>query len=269
MKVTNDPAGRQNPIREGAGPVTSDSLAAESVRAGGLFAENRDSDPLAVKGANSTFNTTDTSAADVLPPARDAAHRPGPEEELPGLGKGYVAGARKGSGTGSSKETQQHEQHTPSEGVSSSQDTKGSSGEHTSSKQHGTSAGKESGSGHEGGTQAAEHHHGHHGGKKQHNSETTHQPEPAPTYVKADILDQPLHQKPKGRNLTEGGIEEDAPNASSTAEIGSEDDPGRLAEERFARTAAQSVLDVGDGPKQNKTITDDDQFKVLGEEEAP
>lgn len=255
MKVKTDPAGLRSPIQEGAGPVTSDSLAAESTRSGGGFAQNRDSEPLAVKGSNSTFNTTDTSAADVLPPASDAAHRSGPEEELSGLGKGDAAGAEKGSGTsfGGKGEHEQPEHQTRSEGAPISQDVKTSSGQ-----------------GQEAGTHTTGQHHGHHGGRKHHKSgiDTTHQPEPAPTYVKADILDQPLHPKPKGRNLTEGGIEDDAPNASFTAEIGSQDDPGRLAELKFAAAMAHSARDSGYGPKQKK-ITNDDQYNILGEEEAP
>ncbi len=66
-------------IREAVGPITSDSLAAESVRAGGGFSENRGAVPLAVKGANSTFNTTDTHAAKKLAPAERGSDRPGPE----------------------------------------------------------------------------------------------------------------------------------------------------------------------------------------------
>ena len=56
--------------------VTSDSLAAESVRNSGKFAENRDSTPSAVSSKSSTAAVTDTSAARTLAPTSDAAHRP-------------------------------------------------------------------------------------------------------------------------------------------------------------------------------------------------
>lgn len=46
--------------------MASDSLAAESTRAGGDFSENRGSEPLGVKGANSTFANENTSGAVTL-----------------------------------------------------------------------------------------------------------------------------------------------------------------------------------------------------------
>ncbi|RDW62837.1 hypothetical protein BP5796_11139 [Coleophoma crateriformis] len=74
-KVTTDPASINNPILESAGAVASDSLAAESDRAGGGFSENRNSEPLGVQGSNSTFANTNTSGATKLEPARDAESR--------------------------------------------------------------------------------------------------------------------------------------------------------------------------------------------------
>ncbi len=62
-------------ITEGAGPVASDSLAAESTRANGAFSENRNSEPQGVSGSNSTFANTDTSGATTLDPAADAEAR--------------------------------------------------------------------------------------------------------------------------------------------------------------------------------------------------
>jgi len=61
--------------RETSGLVTSDSLAAESARTGGGFAENENAELTRAKGASSTLNTTDTSAASTLPPAVDGAAR--------------------------------------------------------------------------------------------------------------------------------------------------------------------------------------------------
>ncbi|TVY82337.1 hypothetical protein LSUE1_G002496 [Lachnellula suecica] len=62
-------------IQEGAGPVASDSLAAESSRADGGFASNRGSEPQGVKGANSTFANQNTSGATRLDPSSDAEAR--------------------------------------------------------------------------------------------------------------------------------------------------------------------------------------------------
>ncbi|TAQ90064.1 hypothetical protein B7494_g1611 [Chlorociboria aeruginascens] len=68
----NDP---HSTIREGAGAVALDSLAADSTREGGGFSENRNSEPLGVSGSNSTFANTDTSSARRLDPASDAEAR--------------------------------------------------------------------------------------------------------------------------------------------------------------------------------------------------
>ncbi|ESZ90479.1 hypothetical protein SBOR_9139 [Sclerotinia borealis F-4128] len=73
----NDP---HSIIKEGAGAVASDSLAAESTRSGGGFAENRDGEPLGVAGSNSTFANTNTSGATRLDPASDAEARMATED---------------------------------------------------------------------------------------------------------------------------------------------------------------------------------------------
>ncbi|KAJ5634746.1 hypothetical protein N7528_002588 [Penicillium herquei] len=44
-KVTTDPLASQQPIEEPSGPVANDSLAAESVRQGGAFSQNRQAQP--------------------------------------------------------------------------------------------------------------------------------------------------------------------------------------------------------------------------------
>ncbi|RAL58258.1 hypothetical protein DID88_002258 [Monilinia fructigena] len=73
----NDP---HSIIKESAGAVASDSLAAESTKAGGGFAENRDGETLGVAGSNSTFATTNTSGAARLDPASDAEARMATED---------------------------------------------------------------------------------------------------------------------------------------------------------------------------------------------
>lgn len=74
--------------------------------------------------------------------------------------------------------------------------------------------------------------------------------EAAPTYVNNVSSTGNLHdgQKPKGKNLHEVGDSAEfdrAKNASFTADIGSKDDPSRLAENKFAAKGAESVTASG------------------------
>jgi hypothetical protein len=84
----------------------------------------------------------------------------------------------------------------------------------------------------------------------------------APNYVASQFVDGGL---PKGKNLTEGGFtDSDGKNASFTSEIGSKDDPGRLAEEKFLRQNADAADDAG-MPRQ-QGATGDNSFDALGSE---
>lgn len=57
-----------------------------------------------------------------------------------------------------------------------------------------------------------------------------------PSYVNSQYVDA---AGPKGKDLKEGGFtSNDAKNASFTSEIGGKNDPGRLAEAKFARANA-------------------------------
>lgn len=294
MKVKSDPASRHYSTREGAGPVTADSLAAESTHQGGGFAQNRDSEPLMVKGANSTFTNTDISAAVTLPPAANHASRSDPNEEYIHLGTKHETGKSHGSGTGSGtvQDHSQDEHHSESvsEHQSTPKDQKPPVSQDTASSEshegggpsssHGSgqeSAGKQSGSEHD----SSEHTTGKGTGSSHGEGDQStvkaagkgtgsHQPEVAPTYVDVDVVNPPIHPKPKGANLTEGGFDSDnAPNASSNAEIGSEDDPGRVAEAQIQKAMAHTAEgSAGSGLKQKK-ITDDGQYDALpAEEEA-
>lgn len=73
MQVTNDP-GRQEK-KESSGLVTSDSLAAESLKSGGDFAATTGAAASGVPSKSTTANNTDTSGATVLPAAVDAEAR--------------------------------------------------------------------------------------------------------------------------------------------------------------------------------------------------
>ncbi|KAJ5753145.1 hypothetical protein N7520_010062 [Penicillium odoratum] len=64
-KVTTDPRATQQPIEEPAGPVPTGSLAAESVRQGGAFSENRGAQPEDISASqlkNTNAHTTLSSA---------------------------------------------------------------------------------------------------------------------------------------------------------------------------------------------------------------
>ncbi|KAG4437784.1 hypothetical protein IFR05_006719 [Cadophora sp. M221] len=183
-KVT-DPNAPQ--IREGAGPVASDSLAAESTRDGGGFARNRGSEPQGVAGANSTFANENTSGARRLDPALDAETRMAEEDwaEEKKLGAADSVGGQRGSGS----------------------DETGDS----------SSAGI------------------------------------APSYVNSQFRDT---AGPKGKDLHEGGFESrDANNASFNSEIGSKNDPSRLAERKFQRQNADYDGEAG-MPRQKGDLED-------------
>lgn len=186
-------------IKEGAGAVASDSLAAESTRSGGAFSENRDSEPLGVSGSNSTFANTDTSGASTLGPAPDAEARgdAGTESYPRSVG-------------GQAKDL-------AVEDTSRLGESRGSGG---------SIAGV------------------------------------APNYVASQYVDGGL---PKGKNLTEGGFEDgDDKNASFTSEIGSKNDPGRLAEQKFQRQNADAAEDAG-MPRQ-QGVTGDNSYDALSGE---
>lgn len=76
QKVTTDPESYKNPIHEGVGTVTSDSLAAESLKNNGSFGQNNPKAAASKQpSASTTTNTTDTSNATRLDPAVDAHAR--------------------------------------------------------------------------------------------------------------------------------------------------------------------------------------------------
>ncbi|KAF2214851.1 hypothetical protein CERZMDRAFT_82755 [Cercospora zeae-maydis SCOH1-5] len=87
QKVTTNPATQNNPKNEGPGTVTSDSLAAESINAGGSFAENSSSrGPSAQPSYSTTTNTTDTSNATKLDSASSGSARGTETIQLGGAG---------------------------------------------------------------------------------------------------------------------------------------------------------------------------------------
>lgn len=300
LQVTTDPASRTNPVREGAGPVTSDSLAAESTRAGGGFAENRDAGPLDVKGANSTLNTTDTSAATKLDPVSQGVDRRDDGDVPLGSegrdrGKGTTTGAPESrSGPSGDRLGSDGQQRQDAKGVDSKSGSVSASGsglgsnsmDRSSDEQgNGTrppgrqgqdqegqrSTGLQPSSGQGQGQDLRGPDQGHEtrnqGRDDRDHQKTPQQPGVAPTYVKADVLDQPQYPKPKGKNLKEGeDMDPEAPNASFTSEIGSADDPGRLAEQKMQLSTNEPAGDKG--PRQKKVTGDDSYGALNAEEEA-
>lgn len=80
----------------------------------------------------------------------------------------------------------------------------------------------------------------------------------------AELARAPGELKPKGKNITEGGFDSNAPNASfNNAEIGSKKDPGRVAEAKFGRENAE----VAGGMGKQKGDTGDSVYDALKSEE--
>lgn len=72
---------------------------------------------------------------------------------------------------------------------------------------------------------------------------------------------------PHGKNISEGGFDSDAPNASFNGEVGTKNDPARQALNDFQRSQAESGPDAGNGPRQTG-ITNDGQFDALKDTSA-
>lgn len=89
----------------------------------------------------------------------------------------------------------------------------------------------------------------------------------APTGAYAGGAVDQATQKPKGKNITEGGFDSDAPNASFNGEIGGKKDPGRVAEAQFQKSNAQSGGDVAGGPKQSG-LSGGSPYEALKREEG-
>ena len=79
-KVTTDPRTQQR-IEEPSGPITNDSLAAESIREGGGFSGNRGAEAMGMSGNQSTVTNANTSASIKLPSAPFGAQRQDRHEE--------------------------------------------------------------------------------------------------------------------------------------------------------------------------------------------
>jgi hypothetical protein len=88
----------------------------------------------------------------------------------------------------------------------------------------------------------------------------------APVAVSSYLANKGATDSPHGKNITEGGFDGGAPNASFNGDIGGKNDPGRKALGDMQRNALQAAGDAG-GERQGKVI-DDGQFDVLGDASA-
>lgn len=230
-KVTTDPLASKQPIEEPSGPVANDSLAAQSVRQGGGFSENRGAEPMGVSGKQSTLSNADTSSATTLPSApvgglREDRSRQEKYPEALG-GQGNFPG-----------------KHLPETGYTG--------GPTAAKQQMGLHAGEYPASQKVNQATAS--------GSSQFNAGQ------APSYV-ADVTDGYQHQKPHGKNIAEGGFSSNPDkNASFTSDIGSEQDPGRAAENKFQRINKESGLDAA-GTRQ-KGVETQHPYQVLDEQRA-
>ena len=86
----------------------------------------------------------------------------------------------------------------------------------------------------------------------------------APSYVSSVISDPAQSGKPHGKNITEGGFDNDpSKNASFNSDIGDKNDPGRLSENHFQRRTMESGNDAATSGPRQKGLTGDGQYDVL------
>jgi len=226
QKVTTDPEAQTNPKNENPGVVTSDSLAGESLNQGGDFGTNSGAlAPNAQKSAGTTTNNTDTSGATTLDPARDSNARQ--TDELSGSG-------------GQQNVSSQHQSERQANTFAVTPGTSGSSEGGSGAAASGGASGRNVGGA---GAVAA-------GGV----GDTTNQPTGSGAGIPSSIAG-----GPKGANLTE---DPNLGEASGSAEIGSENDPGRLA---LGRTDVP--VSGGAGAAQGE-VTNDGQFDALKDTSA-
>lgn len=199
FQVTTDPRSKQE-IPEAVGIVTSDSLAAESLKGSGSFGENNPHAQASKQPSHSTTtNTTDVSGATRLAPAVDAEAREAQE--------GWSENSQLNAGAGLQKDSGAEPTYNLS------------------------ATGGVPGTGETGGTGVPI--------------------APGGGYAGSDEVSRASGDfKPKGKNITEGGFDESAPNASFNNEIGSKNDPARAAELKIQQENAQSGADAAGGPRQ-------------------
>lgn len=213
---------------EPTGPIAADSLAAESLKNQGGFAENTSATASSVRGANSTFANTDTSGASVLHAAPSGADREqqdargaGADERGPGglkldvLGEPDFDGAHKADGYyGGSKGGAGAAVSSQGGGLNTSTSTSTSTDTSTTGSST-TGSGPEAGKG-----------------------VRPHVPQ-APGYT-ANVAGAGTY-KPKGTGLEDADATGSMPKTKTfTGDVGGVHDPARLAERDFENRDASS-----------------------------
>lgn len=266
---TTDPSAK-NPTTEGAGPVAADSLAAESTRSGGSFGENRDSEPQAVKGSNSTFANEVTSSARTLPAAQNATERGDQSTE-----KKTLEGTKKSADTKKTETATDNEHQKPSTQTDKTKETSAEkkpsstsrTSENTDPDTKSYAATAKSASDKPANSNSSDSR----GTRDEQPSTTSDQPhssssaDTAPTYVHSGISK--TGGKPHGKNLTEGGFDSDDKNNASfdMDAVGSTNDPGRESLQNLTPAGAD------DGEKETATeggVSGNERFGALKEESA-
>ena len=245
--------------QEPVGQIASDSLAAESIKEGGAFAENDNAAISSVKGANSTLNNTDTSGATVLQPAADGTERV--REEAKGLGsdekgttgvkypdaeqaqfdgvhssEGYVGGPSKTTSS-SATTTDVAGQFSGATGDSFADGATASTSDSSSAGvSSGSSAAKKATSSATTGTSSSS-------STGIGSSDSTAKDAPNYAATVSGALRSDGEDKPKGENLQEGGIPQ---TKTFTGAVGGPNDPGRLAEQEFTKVGSGSTIAAGE-----------------------
>lgn len=89
----------------------------------------------------------------------------------------------------------------------------------------------------------------------------------APSYVNSVQSQGGSSAKPKGKNITEGGFDDDpSKNASFNSDIGTEDDPGRQAENDLLRKS--QAVSGSSAPRQNMGEGEKSQYDVLKDDQS-
>ncbi|KAL4984601.1 hypothetical protein BDW68DRAFT_166724 [Aspergillus falconensis] len=230
VKNTTDPLSNRT-INEPSGSVLKDSLAAESVSHGGSFNENRNAEPIGATSQNTTTNTTDTSAATKLSSASNAREREEPHgsQRYPDAlgGQAEFPGAHipeTGYVGGSTAAKKDLGINKPNYPASEKLNSQSKSQAQSRTQANASGSGYQTRS-----ATAAQ--------KKQNDSSAT---------------------------AGQGGEFPSDPkyNASFNSELGSEDDPGRLAEQKFQRREAETVAAAA-APAQKGTGGDQTWYQPL------
>ncbi|KAF2220469.1 hypothetical protein BDZ85DRAFT_302744 [Elsinoe ampelina] len=243
-KVTTDPTSQTNPINEAPGVITSDSLAGESLASGGDFGSTTGAAASSQPSKSTTTNTTDTSGATELAPAPNADARLAEEEwsETRQLNAGREI---------SDKNAVFGERNAGSAA------TGGSSGSYAAASggSYGGASGDVAGGASSGGAI---------GGVASGGIPST---KAASGVAEREAARQGDGRfQPKGANLTEGGFDGNEPNASFSADVGTKNDPSRVALQGLQKADAQQPGVVG-GQSQGG-VSNDGQYDVLKEASA-